>query len=76
MEFKGNAKLIRFESNVQFVKYEVLKEVAKLAFNDELDEKYDEIPHKIIKGKTPIARCCVYKERDIVKKRKIGRAHV
>lgn len=52
------------------LKYEVLKEVAELKFNDNLnDETIDQIPYKIIPGATPKFRCCVYKEREIIRQR-------
>ena len=47
------------------IKYNVLHEVAKLAFSGELDEKRDEIPFKLIPGPKAQFRCCVYKEREI-----------
>lgn len=52
------------------LKYDVLKEVAELKFNDNLnDETVDRIPYKIIPGATPRFRCCVYKEREIIRQR-------
>lgn len=51
------------------IKYNVLHEVAKLAFSGELDEKRDEIPFKLIPGPKAQFRCCVYKEREILRQR-------
>ena len=52
------------------MKYEVLREVADLSFRDKLtDEAIDSIPFKIIPGATPRFRCCVYKEREIIRQR-------
>ena len=51
------------------IKYEVCVEVAKLAFAGELDARRDEIPYTIIPGNTPKWRCCVYREREIVRQR-------
>lgn len=52
------------------IKYEVLREVADLAFRDSLNEDtMDEIPFRIIPGATPRFRCCVYKEREIIRQR-------
>ena len=51
------------------IKYNVLHEVAKLAFSGELDEKRDEIPFKLIPGPKAQFRCCVYKEREIIRQR-------
>lgn len=59
----------KFDSKVQFIKHEVLKEVASLAWDDELLEKITEIPRHIAPGKTPTMRCCVYKERAILNER-------
>ena len=52
------------------MKYEALRSVAELAFADELtDENIDNIPFKIIPTATPRFRCCVYKEREIIRQR-------
>ncbi|NLH01513.1 MAG: 4Fe-4S dicluster domain-containing protein [Clostridiales bacterium] len=59
----------KFDTKVQYLKYQVLKEVARLAFNDELLENITEIPKTIVPGKTPTMRCCVYKERAIIAER-------
>ena len=59
----------KFETQIQFWKHECLKEVAKSAFNDTLMQDCLSIPTKIIPGKTPTARCCVYKERAILSER-------
>lgn len=59
----------RFDTDVQKLKYKVLKEVAKSAFNDSLLEDYNTIPSKIVPGPKPTKRCCIYKERAIVLER-------
>ncbi|MDD6466619.1 MAG: 4Fe-4S dicluster domain-containing protein [Erysipelotrichaceae bacterium] len=59
----------KFDTDVQRLKYNALKEVAKLAWEDRLQEGYYEIPKKVISGKTPTMRCCVYKERAIFTER-------
>lgn len=51
------------------LKHEILYEVAKLAFAEELEEKRDDIAMKISPGPTPQYRCCVYKEREIIRQR-------
>lgn len=58
-----------FDTKVQVLKCNVLSEVAKLAWNDELLEKVLEIPETIIPGTEPTMRCCVYKERAILSQR-------
>ncbi len=52
------------------IKYEVLREVAENAFNDTLtQETLINIPYKLIPNTTPRYRCCVYKEREIIRQR-------
>lgn len=58
-----------FDTKVQFLKYSVLKEVAKYAWENTLLENIINIPNIIIPGKTPTMRCCVYKERAILGER-------
>lgn len=58
-----------FETDVNKLKYEVLKEIAKAIFNDNLVEEYNEIPKRIVPGPKPSMRCCIYKERAIVLER-------
>ena len=62
----------KFDTKVQHLKYKVLREVAKHAWNDTLTENVLEIPKQIVPGKTPTMRCCVYKERAIIKNRVIA----
>ncbi|MTI70102.1 MAG: 4Fe-4S dicluster domain-containing protein [Firmicutes bacterium] len=59
----------RFETQVQLIKHKVLKEVSKLAYKDKLDNNLLDIPETIIPGPDPITRCCIYKERAIIKDR-------
>ncbi len=59
----------KFETQIQYWKHQCLKEVAKSRFSDTLIEDCLTIPKKIIPGKTPTARCCVYKERAILGQR-------
>ena len=58
-----------FETNVQALKYKVLKEVAKACFNGTVQEEYYDIPKRVVPGPKPTMRCCIYHERAIVKKR-------
>lgn len=57
------------DENVIKIKHEVLYEVAKLAFEGTLEEERDHIPKKLIPGPTPQFRCCIYKEREIIRQR-------
>ncbi len=59
----------RFDTKVQHLKYKVLREVARHAWDDTLPENVFDIPKAIVPGKTPTMRCCVYKERAILGKR-------
>ena len=57
------------DENVIKIKHDVLHEVAKLAFAGELEEKRDQIAFELIPGPTPQFRCCIYKEREIIRQR-------
>lgn len=59
-------KLRKFDTKVQHLKYKILREIAREAWNDSLTAKIGEIPKRIIPGKESTMRCCVYKERAIV----------
>lgn len=59
----------KFDTKVQHLKYKVLREVARQAWNDTLLENVLEIPKTIVPGKTSTMRCCVYKERAILAER-------
>lgn len=59
----------KFDTKVQYLKYKVLREVARCAFEDRLFDCYNEIPKIIVKGKEATMRCCIYKERAIVSER-------
>ena len=59
----------KFDTKVQHLKYKVLREVAREAWNGTLLENIMEIPKKIVPGKIPTMRCCVYKERAILGER-------
>ena len=59
----------KFDTKVQHLKYKVLREVAKLAWDDKLLENVLDIPGTLIPGKEANMRCCVYKERAILGER-------
>ncbi len=59
----------KFDTKVQYLKYKVLREVARLAWEDSLTENVLSIPKTIVPGNTPTMRCCVYKERAILGER-------
>lgn len=55
-----------FETDVQWIKYKVLKAVAAHVLEDNMTNCYYDIPHEIVQGNKPTTRCCVYKERAII----------
>ena len=59
----------KFDTKVQHLKYKVLREVARLAWEDKLIENIMDIPKQIVSGNKPTMRCCVYKERAILGER-------
>ena len=59
----------KFDTKVQHLKYKVLREVARQAWNDTLLENVMDIPKIIVPGTVPTMRCCVYKERAILGER-------
>ncbi len=59
----------KFDTKIQYLKYKVLREVARHAWNDTLMEKVFDIPKEIVPGKEATMRCCVYKERAILGER-------
>lgn len=59
----------RFETRIQYLKHQVLTEVARGAWKQDLVENVLDIPKKILPGRIPTMRCCVYKERAILQER-------
>lgn len=59
----------KFDTKVQHLKYKVLREVAREAWQGTLLDNLLDIPMKIVPGNMPTMRCCVYKERAIVSDR-------
>ena len=58
-----------FDTKVQHLKYKVLREVARFAWEGTLAQNVINIPKIIVPGKTPTMRCCIYKEQAIVTER-------
>ena len=58
-----------FDTSVQELKYKILREIVRKAWDDELLEGILDIPQIIVPGKKPTMRCCVYKERAIAGER-------
>ena len=61
--------LRKFDTKVQHLKYKVLRQVARHAWDGDLLEHVADIPTEIVPGKIPTMRCCVYKERAILAQR-------
>ena len=59
----------KFDTKIQYLNYKVLREVARLAWEDKLLEKIMSVPEIIVPGKEATMRCCVYKERAILGER-------
>ena len=59
----------KFDTKVQHLKYKVLREVARLAWDGKLLENLLDIPGQLVPGKEATMRCCVYKERAILGER-------
>ena len=58
-----------FDTYVQKLKYKVLREVARHAYEGTLQDCYLDIPKLISPGPKSDLRCCIYKERAIVAER-------
>ncbi len=59
-----------FNHEARQLKFDVLKEVSERAYLGTLcDESSDEIANLLIPTKRPDYRCCVYKEREIIRQR-------
>ena len=61
--------MLEKDATIGNVKHEVLHKVAKLAYAGELEEKQDQIPYEMIPGPQAHFRCCIYKEREIIRQR-------
>ena len=58
-----------FDTNVQLVKYKVLKEVIRHAFAGDLESSRTGIAKEIAAGNKESMHCCIYKERAISEER-------
>mgnify|MGYP000193448481 FL=1 len=60
--------MVTNDATILKLKHDVLYEVAKLAWEDQLvDDKRDELPGKMIPGPQAHYRCCIYKEREVIR---------
>lgn len=56
-------------TDINQIKMFVLKKTAEYAFNSDIMDKYENIPYEMITGIKPNFRCCVYREREIIRQR-------
>ncbi len=56
-------------TDINQIKTAVLKKTAEYAYKGILQEKAAEIPFELIKGPKPQFRCCIYREREIMRQR-------
>ena len=61
--------MITNDATILRLKHDVLYEVAKKAWEGTLEKERDEIPYEMIPGPQAQYRCCIYKEREIIKQR-------
>ena len=61
--------MLEVNDNIKTIKHEVLYEVAKLAFDGVLDAEKEELPFRLIPGPSANFRCCIYREREIIRQR-------
>lgn len=61
--------MVTNDATILKIKHEVLYRVAKLAYDGEFDEKKSLIPYEMIPGPKAQFRCCIYKEREVIRQR-------
>ncbi len=59
----------KFDTKVQYLKYKVLREVARHEWEGNLFKSISDIPKEVSPGKVATMRCCIYKERAILAER-------
>lgn len=60
---------MRYDNDIKKIKFDVLKKVAQYSYSGTLEKNIDNIPYEIIHSKKPKYRCCIYKEREIIRER-------
>ena len=61
--------MITNDATILRLKHDVLYEVAKKGLGRNIGKERDEIPYEMIPGPQAQYRCCIYKEREIIKQR-------
>ena len=60
---------MQYDNDAKQMKYKVLRSVAKYSYEGTLEEHINDIPYDIIPGPLPTYRCCIYREREIIRER-------
>ena len=58
-----------FDNDIQLIKYEVIREVVKLAINGTLKKEHKNLFKVLVPGPKARTRCCIHKERAIIGER-------
>ena len=62
--------MVTNDENVLKLKHKVIEEVARLAWTGDFDEEnYERITYKLIPGPRATYRCCIYKERELIRQK-------
>ena len=61
--------MVTNDATIIKIKHKLICEAAKMAYAGEFDEKKDQLPYMLIPGPQPMYRCCIYKEREVVRER-------
>ena len=61
--------MVTNDATILRIKHDVLYEVAKAAWEGKLEEDKEDIPYRMIPGPQAQFRCCIYKEREIIRQR-------
>ncbi len=61
--------MVTNDATISQIKHQVVQEVCRLAWEGKLDEGRDQIPYQLIPGPQAQFRCCIYKEREIIRQR-------
>ena len=61
--------MVTNDATILKIKHEVLYRVAKLAYEGKFEEEREKIPYEMIPGPKAQFRCCIYKEREVIRQR-------
>ena len=60
------------DNRTTFIRRDIIAQIAKLYFEGALIEQIDKLPIKMIKNEDTPNRCCIYKDREMIKYRAIA----